>query len=82
MERIILCAGKVYYDLANWREENARDDVAILRLEQLYPFPEEELYEAIKDYTNVTDAVWCQEEPLNQAPGIPASITCGLQSND
>ncbi|TLF51907.1 2-oxoglutarate dehydrogenase E1 component [Halomonas urmiana] len=66
VERIVLCAGKVYYDLANWRDENARDDVAILRMEQLYPFPKEELFDAIKDYTNVTDVVWCQEEPLNQ----------------
>ncbi|TDO06902.1 MULTISPECIES: 2-oxoglutarate dehydrogenase E1 component [Halomonas] len=66
VERIILCAGKVYYDLANWREDNERDDTAILRIEQLYPFPKEELLEAIKDYTNVTDVVWCQEEPLNQ----------------
>nr|WP_298249705.1 2-oxoglutarate dehydrogenase E1 component [uncultured Halomonas sp.] len=66
VERIILCAGKVYYDLASWREENGRDDVAILRIEQLYPFPKEELLAAIKDYTNVTDIVWCQEEPLNQ----------------
>ncbi|UYG06488.1 2-oxoglutarate dehydrogenase E1 component [Halomonas sp. M4R1S46] len=72
VERIILCAGKVYYDLANWREENARDDVAILRLEQLYPFPEEELFEAIQDYTNVTDVVWCQEEPLNQGAWYPS----------
>ncbi|WP_275286957.1 2-oxoglutarate dehydrogenase E1 component [Halomonas elongata] len=72
VERIILCAGKVYYDLANWREENARDDVAILRLEQLYPFPEEELFEAIKDYTNVADVVWCQEEPLNQGAWYPS----------
>ncbi len=66
VERIILCAGKVYYDLANWREENARDDVAILRLEQLYPFPEAELLEAIQAYTNASEMVWCQEEPLNQ----------------
>ncbi|WP_089711548.1 2-oxoglutarate dehydrogenase E1 component [Halomonas daqiaonensis] len=66
VERIILCAGKVYYDLANWREENAREDTAILRIEQLYPFPKEELLEAVKDYANVTDVVWCQEEPLNQ----------------
>ncbi|MBB3229306.1 2-oxoglutarate dehydrogenase E1 component [Halomonas stenophila] len=72
IERIILCAGKVYYDLANWREENARDDVAILRLEQLYPFPEEELFEAIQDYTNVTEVVWCQEEPLNQGAWYPS----------
>ncbi|MDR5859372.1 2-oxoglutarate dehydrogenase E1 component [Halomonas eurihalina] len=72
VERIIMCAGKVYYDLANWREENARDDVAILRLEQLYPFPEEELFEAIKDYTNVNEVVWCQEEPLNQGAWYPS----------
>ncbi|MDN3556398.1 2-oxoglutarate dehydrogenase E1 component [Halomonas maura] len=72
VERIILCAGKIYYDLANWREENARDDVAILRLEQLYPFPEEELFEAIQDYTNVSDVVWCQEEPLNQGAWYPS----------
>ncbi|WP_073437196.1 2-oxoglutarate dehydrogenase E1 component [Halomonas cupida] len=66
VERVIMCSGKVYYDLANWREENLRDDVAIVRVEQLYPFPKEELFEAIKDYTNATDIVWCQEEPLNQ----------------
>jgi len=72
VERIILCAGKVYYDLAAWRAENGRDDVAILRLEQLYPFPKEELFEAIQAYTNVTDVVWCQEEPLNQGAWYPS----------
>ncbi|KGE77566.1 MULTISPECIES: 2-oxoglutarate dehydrogenase E1 component [Halomonas] len=72
VERIILCAGKVYYDLANWREENARDDVAILRLEQLYPFPEAELFEAIQAYTNASEMVWCQEEPLNQGAWYPS----------
>ncbi|ERL50361.1 2-oxoglutarate dehydrogenase E1 [Halomonas huangheensis] len=66
VERVIMCSGKVYYDLANWREENLRDDVAIVRVEQLYPFPKEELFESIKDYSNATDIVWCQEEPLNQ----------------
>ena len=66
VERIILCAGKVYYDLATWREENDRQDVAIVRVEQLYPFPKEELFEALKAYVNVRDVVWCQEEPLNQ----------------
>ncbi|MFP4137175.1 MAG: 2-oxoglutarate dehydrogenase E1 component [Halomonas sp.] len=72
VERIILCAGKVYYDLAAWRTENGRDDVAILRIEQLYPFPKEELFEAIEAYTNVTDIVWCQEEPLNQGAWYPS----------
>jgi 2-oxoglutarate dehydrogenase E1 component len=72
IERIILCAGKVYYDLANWREENARDDVAILRLEQLYPFPKEDLMAAIEAYTGVEEVVWCQEEPLNQGAWYPS----------
>jgi len=72
VERIILCAGKVYYDLAAWRTENGRNDVAILRIEQLYPFPKEELFEAIRAYTNVTDVVWCQEEPLNQGAWYPS----------
>lgn len=64
--RVVLCAGKVYYDLVSWRADNERHDTAVLRLEQLYPFPKEELLEALKDYTNVEDIVWCQEEPLNQ----------------
>jgi 2-oxoglutarate dehydrogenase E1 component len=66
IERIIFCAGKVYYDLIEWRKENERNDVAILRIEQLYPFPKEELFEAIKPYTSADTVVWCQEEPLNQ----------------
>ena len=64
--RVVLCAGKVYYDLAAWRAENERHDTAVVRIEQLYPFPKEELLEALQDYTNVEDIVWCQEEPLNQ----------------
>src|SRR5690554_1391428 len=72
VERIILCAGKVYYDLAAWREEHQRDDVAIVRIEQLYPFPKEELFEALKAYVNVRDVVWCQEEPLNQGAWYPS----------
>ncbi|KXS38364.1 MAG: 2-oxoglutarate dehydrogenase E1 component [Halomonadaceae bacterium T82-2] len=66
VKRVVLCAGKVYYDLAAYRAENERDDTAIVRVEQLYPFPKEELYEALKDFTNLEQVVWCQEEPLNQ----------------
>ncbi|MFD2190523.1 2-oxoglutarate dehydrogenase E1 component [Pistricoccus aurantiacus] len=66
VKRVVLCAGKVYYDLAAYRAENERDDTAIVRIEQLYPFPKEELYEALKAYTNLEQVVWCQEEPLNQ----------------
>ncbi len=66
VKRLILCAGKVYYDLISWREENERYDTAVVRIEQLYPFPEETLFEAISDYSNLERVVWCQEEPKNQ----------------
>ncbi len=66
VKRLVLCSGKVYYDLYNRRAELAKDDVAIVRIEQLYPFPENQMYEAIKDYTNLESVVWCQEEPMNQ----------------
>jgi 2-oxoglutarate dehydrogenase E1 component len=66
IRKIILCSGKVYYDLADKREEDKRDDVAIARIEQLYPFPEVLLKLEIDKYPNLEDAVWCQEEPQNQ----------------
>ncbi|GHB05567.1 2-oxoglutarate dehydrogenase subunit E1 [Modicisalibacter luteus] len=66
VKRVVLCSGKVYYDLAAYRTENEREDTAILRVEQLYPFPKDELLEAIKGYANLEQVVWCQEEPLNQ----------------
>jgi 2-oxoglutarate dehydrogenase E1 component len=64
--RLILCSGKVYYDLLEKRRAEGREDIAIVRIEQLYPFPEEDLMEAIAPYTNLTHVVWCQEEPMNQ----------------
>ncbi|WP_072821534.1 2-oxoglutarate dehydrogenase E1 component [Modicisalibacter ilicicola] len=66
VKRVVLCAGKVYYDLAAYRSEKERDDTAVVRVEQLYPFPKEELHEALKGYANLEQIVWCQEEPLNQ----------------
>ncbi|WP_324691535.1 2-oxoglutarate dehydrogenase E1 component [Cobetia sp. D5] len=66
VKRVVLCAGKVYYDLAAYRAEQGREDVAIIRVEQLYPFPKEELQTAIADYENLEQVMWCQEEPLNQ----------------
>lgn len=71
-KRVIMCSGKVYYDLIAWRTENEVDDVAIVRVEQLYPFPKEELFEALKDYVNLETLVWCQEEPLNQGAWYPS----------
>ncbi len=62
----MLCSGKVYYDLLEKRRAEGREDIAIVRIEQLYPFPEEELAEVIGPYTNLKQVVWCQEEPMNQ----------------
>jgi 2-oxoglutarate dehydrogenase complex dehydrogenase (E1) component-like enzyme len=63
---VILCGGKVYYDLLEKRRDLKRDDVAIVRIEQLYPFPEEKLIETLSRIANASSAVWCQEEPMNQ----------------
>jgi 2-oxoglutarate dehydrogenase E1 component len=65
VKRVILCSGKVYYELRAKRRELGRDDTAIIRLEQLYPFPEELLQEVIAPYRNLERVVWCQEEPQN-----------------
>ena len=65
VKRILICTGKVYYDLAAYREEHKRDDVAIVRLEQLYPLPAALLDEALKPYAENTPAFWVQEEPAN-----------------
>lgn len=66
VKRLVMCSGKVYYDLYNRRAELEKDDVAIVRIEQLYPFPEKDLARAIAPYTNLESVVWCQEEPMNQ----------------
>jgi len=66
VKRVVLCSGKVYYDLLERRREEKIEDVAIVRLEQLYPFPYDEMKQAIGRYSNAKDFVWCQEEPRNQ----------------
>jgi 2-oxoglutarate dehydrogenase E1 component len=66
VDRLILCSGKVYFDLLERRREAELENVAIVRLEQLYPFPEERLEEVIAPYSGLKDVVWCQEEPMNQ----------------
>jgi len=65
IKRVVLCTGKVYYDLFEAREAKGVKDVAILRLEQLYPFPGDALAEELKRFPNA-EVVWCQEEPQNQ----------------
>ena len=66
VKRVICCSGKVYYDLVKKREEKGADDVAILRVEQLYPFPHKVFSTELKKYPNAADIVWCQDEPQNQ----------------
>lgn len=66
VKRVIACSGKVYYDLAKKREEKGTDDVAIIRVEQLYPFPHKAFAGELKKYPNLVDVVWCQDEPQNQ----------------
>ncbi|MFT4257597.1 MAG: 2-oxoglutarate dehydrogenase E1 component [Pseudoxanthomonas sp.] len=64
--RVVLCSGKVYYDLLEDQQKRGQDDVAIVRIEQLYPFPRELLSAELKKYPKATDVIWCQEEPQNQ----------------
>jgi len=66
VKRVIMCSGKVYYDLVNSRKERDANDAAIIRLEQLYPFPHKALAAELKKYPNATEIVWCQDEPQNQ----------------
>ncbi len=66
VERVIFCSGKVYYDVLEKRREKSQENVAIVRLEQLYPFPAKEYIENIRTYPNAKEIVWLQEEPQNQ----------------
>ncbi len=66
VKRVVTCSGKVYYDLVKRREENGHDDTAIIRVEQLYPFPHKAFATELKKYPNLSEVVWCQDEPQNQ----------------
>ena len=66
VKRVVACSGKVYYDLMKKREEAGHDDTAIIRVEQLYPFPHKAFATELKKYPNATDVVRCQDEPQNQ----------------
>ena len=64
--RLVFCSGKVYYDLLEKRREEKLNNVAIVRVEQLYPFPYDEMRNIVNSYPNANRIVWCQEEPRNQ----------------
>ena len=66
VDRVVFCSGKVYFELLEKRRKENINNVAIIRVEQLYPFPHEEMVAALADYQHVKDFVWCQEEPQNQ----------------
>ncbi|MET0155284.1 MAG: 2-oxoglutarate dehydrogenase E1 component, partial [Rickettsiales bacterium] len=64
IRKVVLCSGKIFYELRQGRDEEGKDDVAIVRVEQLYPFPQEQLKKICASYKNA-EFVWCQEEPRN-----------------
>ncbi len=66
VERVVLCSGKVYYDLLEKRRNEGREDIAIVRIEQLYPFPHKAFAAELKRFPKATELVWCQDEPQNQ----------------
>ena len=68
IDRLILCSGKVYYDLYKQRQSDEINNIAIARLEQFYPFPNQDVQNILKEYSNVDDIIWCQEEPQNMGP--------------
>ena len=65
IKKVILCSGKVYFDLLDAREKLKRDDVVMYRIEQLYPFPAKALVKELKPYAKNAEFFWCQEEPKN-----------------
>src|SRR3954464_7423734 len=71
VKRVIACCGKVYYDLVSKKTELQKNDTAVIRIEQLYPFPHKQFQAEIAKYPNATDVVWCQEEPQNQGAWYP-----------
>ena len=64
--RLLICSGKVYYDLLEARRGNEAGNIAVIRLEQIFPFPQKEMKRVIDSYPNATEVVWVQEEPKNQ----------------
>ena len=82
IRRVVLCSGKVYYDLYEEREKRGIDDVYLLRVEQLYPFPTKALVQELSRFKQA-EIVWCQEEPRNMGAWYfvePISNGCSTRS--
>jgi len=80
-KRLLLCSGKIYYELLAKREELGRDDIAIIRVEQIYPWPKEQITEVLKSYSEKVPVYWVQEEPQNMgAWSFVFNFWCGGQS--
>jgi len=82
VKRLVLCSGKVAYDLMERRDEEGIDDISIVRIEQLYPFPGEPLTTRLKRMTNLEEIVWCQEEPKNNGAWFFVDRLIELAAND
>ncbi len=85
VRRVVACSGKVYYDLLEARRERNLKDIALLRLEQLYPFPARELSDQFERYAGAREIFWCQEEPQNQGAWFSiqdALRTCMMPGQD
>jgi len=79
VRRVLLCSGKVYYDLEARRQELGREDIAILRIEQLYPFPRAQLESLLQDCPDGTNVIWVQEEPENMGAWRYLRVTVSMQ---
>lgn len=81
VERLVLCSGQIYYDLAAYREKHALWNIGIARVEQLSPFPFDRVIDDIRRYPHLKDVVWAQEEPMNAGPWPYTSkrLTCSLE---
>jgi 2-oxoglutarate dehydrogenase E1 component len=79
VRRVLLCSGKLYYDLLQRREDLKLTDVAIVRIEQLYPFPAAELEAALAGYPDETNVIWVQEEPENMGAWRYLRVTCSMR---
>ena len=82
VKKLLLCSGKIYYELAAARKEAGAEHVSIVRVEQLYPFPEKQLNELRKQYNSDVELVWVQEEPLNMGAAMFVKYqlgNCNLQ---